>query len=67
MKEILPENVEDFNMASTSTDSPRDKALVDYRKKLMEHKELDARLKDSKIHNEPFFAVHRRIRTPFVV
>ena len=33
-------------MAATMT-NPRDKAMLEYRKKLMEHKELDTRLKDS--------------------
>ena len=31
-----------------ATDSVREKALHDYRKKLLEHKELEARLKESK-------------------
>ena len=31
-----------------TTDSAREKALIDYRKKLLEHKELEARLKESK-------------------
>ena len=30
------------------TDSVREKILTDYRKKLLEHKELEARLKESK-------------------
>jgi 26S proteasome regulatory subunit T4 len=30
-----------------TTDSIREKALADYRKKLLEHKELEARLKES--------------------
>ena len=30
------------------TDTRREKALSDYRKKLLEHRELDARLKESK-------------------
>ena len=29
-------------------DSAREKSLTDYRKKLLEHKELEARLKESK-------------------
>ena len=32
---------------STTTDSVREKALSEYRKKLLEHKELEARLKES--------------------
>lgn len=36
--------------AGTSTMDPlREKAFQDYRKKLMEHKEVESRLKDSKI------------------
>ena len=31
-----------------TTGSAREKALTDYRKKLLEHKELEARLKESK-------------------
>lgn len=34
-------------MAAPVTDSVREKALADYRKKLLEHKELEARLKES--------------------
>ena len=34
-----------------TTDSVREKALADYRKKLLEHKELEARLKESKYHS----------------
>ena len=34
--------------AAPTTDSAREKALTDYRKKLLEHKELEARLKESK-------------------
>lgn len=30
-----------------TTETAREKALVNYRKKLLEHRELDARLKDS--------------------
>ncbi|XP_052697314.1 26S proteasome regulatory subunit 10B-like [Crassostrea angulata] len=33
-------------MAAPVTDSVREKALADYRKKLLEHKELEARLKE---------------------
>lgn len=29
---------------------PREKAIQDYRKKLLEHKELDARLKESEYY-----------------
>ena len=36
-------------MATTTAEqSVREKALQDYRKKLLEHKELEARLKESK-------------------
>ena len=37
-------------MAATAptTDTAREKSLTDYRKKLLEHKELEARLKESK-------------------
>lgn len=31
----------------TTTETAREKALVNYRKKLLEHRELDARLKES--------------------
>ena len=31
-----------------TTETAREKALVNYRKKLLEHRELDARLKESK-------------------
>lgn len=31
------------------TPDPREKALNDYRKKLLEHKEIDARLKQRKL------------------
>ena len=34
--------------ASPAVDTVREKALTDYRKKLLEHKELEARLKESK-------------------
>lgn len=34
-------------MSAPVTDSVREKALADYRKKLLEHKELEARLKES--------------------
>jgi 26S proteasome regulatory subunit T4 len=37
-------------MAAT-TDTVREKALQDYRKKLLEHKELEARLKESKFRS----------------
>ena len=33
---------------ATSVESVREKALADYRKKLIEHKEIESRLKDSK-------------------
>jgi hypothetical protein len=32
---------------TTSTVNPREKALEDFRKKIMEHKEIEARLKQS--------------------
>ena len=35
-------------VAAVIVDSVREKALADYRKKLLEHKELEARLKESK-------------------
>ena len=35
-------------MATTVELSVREKSLQDYRKKLLEHKELEARLKESK-------------------
>ena len=39
-------------MAATApaTDTAREKSLTDYRKKLLEHKELEARLKESKAY-----------------
>ena len=38
------------NMAApTVPDTAREKALTDYRKKLLEHKELESRLKESKL------------------
>ena len=36
------------NMTTPVVDTAREKALTDYRKKLLEHKELEARLKESK-------------------
>lgn len=33
---------------ATTVDAARDKALQDYRKKLLEHKEVESRLKESK-------------------
>ena len=35
-------------MAAPVLDNAREKALGDYRKKLLEHKELESRLKESK-------------------
>lgn len=32
----------------TTTDTLREKSLMDYRKKLLEHKEVESRLKESK-------------------
>jgi len=34
---------------AVTMDSVREKALQDYRKKLLEHKEVESRLKESKI------------------
>ena len=49
--------------ATPGTDSAREKALQDYRKKLLEHKELESRLKESKtrlnvfsVYNNPYFS-----------
>lgn len=42
---ISADDIELSEMATT--DSAREKALADYRKKLLEHKELEARLKES--------------------
>ena len=41
--------------AAKPVDAAREKALGDYRKKLLEHKELEARLKESKYHNFGLF------------
>lgn len=38
-------------MTVNGAEGVREKALADYRKKLMEHKEIESRLKDSK-YNE---------------
>ena len=35
-------------MATVATDSVREKSLQDYRKKLLEHREYEAKLKESK-------------------
>jgi hypothetical protein len=35
------------NTSAASTVNPREKALEDFRKKIMEHKEIEARLKQS--------------------
>jgi hypothetical protein len=40
-------------MAAIAMDPLREKSLADYRKKLLEHKEVESRLKESKI--SPFF------------
>lgn len=40
-----------------TTETAREKALVNYRKKLLEHRELDARLKDSMFHTFLFLSV----------
>ena len=37
---------------TSATDTVREKALSDYRKKLLEHKELEARLKESKTNHD---------------
>lgn len=37
---------------SVPVDSAREKALQDYRKKLLEHKEVEGRLKESKYPND---------------
>lgn len=43
------DNSRQGNMASVATvDSARDRGLQDYRKKLLEHKEVESRLKESK-------------------
>lgn len=34
--------------APSQLENPRDKALQDYRKKILEHKEIEGRLKESK-------------------
>lgn len=34
--------------ATNQLENPRDKALQDYRKKILEHKEIEGRLKESK-------------------
>lgn len=39
-------------------DQKRQKALEDYRKKLIEHRELDAKLKKSKCINDNLLFVH---------
>lgn len=41
--------------AAPATDSVRERALADYRKKLLEHKELEARLKESELSMTYFF------------
>ena len=40
-----------------TTETAREKALVNYRKKLLEHRELDARLKDSMFYTVLFLSV----------
>jgi len=35
---------------TTTADSVREKALFDYKKKLLEHKEVESRLKESEYH-----------------
>lgn len=35
--------------AAATVDSARDRGLQDYRKKLLEHKEVESRLKESKL------------------
>lgn len=39
----------------------REKAFQDYRKKLMEHKEVESRLKDSKLYFDTSFFQYCRI------
>lgn len=36
------------SQAANQLENPRDKALQDYRKKILEHKEIEGRLKESK-------------------
>lgn len=43
---------------SSTADPVREKAFQDYRKKLMEHKEVESRLKDSKYYNGPILPNH---------
>lgn len=38
----------------TTTDTLREKSLMDYRKKLLEHKEVESRLKESKFFEVMF-------------
>lgn len=40
-----------------TTETAREKALVNYRKKLLEHRELDARLKDSMFYTVLFLSI----------
>lgn len=40
---------------NAGADGIREKALADYRKKLIEHKEVESRLKDSKYLKVPMF------------
>ena len=42
---------------NAGTDTVREKALADYRKKLIEHKEVESRLKDSKCWKLEFIFV----------
>ena len=37
------------SQATNQLENPRDKALQDYRKKILEHKEIEGRLKESKL------------------
>lgn len=44
---IVGDKKDRFTKMTTVTEGVREKALSDYRKKLLEHKELEARLKES--------------------
>lgn len=42
-----------------AVETAREKALSDYKKKLLEHRELDARLKESKYQPSNMFSHHK--------
>lgn len=42
-----------------AVETAREKALSDYKKKLLEHRELDARLKESKYQPSNMFLHHK--------